>query len=88
MVSKKVKKKIFFLLLFFIWKIRHGIGGKGGYFPLVMGPKFGPLEEGRKCAAIYYDFVVSGVVTECRNCIWLWHHTGLQAVRANVLIYI
>ena len=46
MVSKKKKnkekKKFFFFLLFLIGKIRHGIGKKGGYFRLGMGPKFGP----------------------------------------------
>ena len=43
MVSKKVKKKIFFFFqLFLIGKIRRGIGKKGDYFLLGMGPKFGP----------------------------------------------
>ena len=39
--SKKKKKNFFFFLLFLIGKIRHGIGKKGGYFGLGMGPKFG-----------------------------------------------
>ena len=40
--SKKKKKIVFFVfLLFLIGKIRHGIGKKGGYFQLGMGPKFG-----------------------------------------------
>ena len=39
---KKVKKKRFFFLLFLIGKNRHGIGKKGGYFRLGIGPKFGP----------------------------------------------
>ena len=34
--SKKKKKK----MLFLIGKNSHGIGEKGGYFRLVMGPKF------------------------------------------------
>ena len=38
---KKIKKSNFFLL-FLIGKIRHGIGKKGGYFRLGMGPKLGP----------------------------------------------
>ena len=43
-VSKKSKKKKkdFFFLLFLIGKIRRGIGEKGGYFQLGMGPKFAP----------------------------------------------
>ena len=40
MVSKKSKNISF--LLFLIGKNRHGIGEKGGYFRLGMGPKFGP----------------------------------------------
>ena len=31
-----------FFLLFLIGKNRHGIGKKGSYFRLGMGPKFGP----------------------------------------------
>ena len=48
MVFKKSKKKknffffFFFFLLFLIGKIRHGIGKKGDYLLLGMGPKFGP----------------------------------------------
>ena len=43
-----VSHKFFFFLLFLIGKIRHGIGIKGGYFQLGMGPKFGPWRWAEK----------------------------------------
>ena len=41
--KKKIKKKIYiFFFTFKNWENRHGIGKKGGYFRLGMGPKFAP----------------------------------------------
>ena len=43
MVSKTHENKnLLFFLLFSIGKNRYGIGKKGGYFLLGMGPKFDP----------------------------------------------
>ena len=41
---KKQNRNIFFIffITFLIGKSKHAIGKKGGYFPLGMGPKFGP----------------------------------------------
>ena len=39
--KEKVNKKNLFLISLF-GKKGHGIGGKGAYFGLGMGPKFGP----------------------------------------------
>ena len=50
--SKKSKKKNFFFFFFFftflIERSRHGVGKKGGYLRLGMGPEIQTLEMGRK----------------------------------------
>ena len=47
-LKKVKKKKIFFFYFSLFGKYGHGIGKKGGYFQLGMGPKFRPLEMGTK----------------------------------------
>ena len=48
MVSKNVKKNIYFFLFFLIGKIRHGIGEKRWLFSIGNGAEIRPLEMCRE----------------------------------------